>query len=520
MPTHVGTVRVKAEVEQTDNYLAGVGYGELVIDRAPMSLEISPIGAVYGTPTQLTVSGNGEEGEWADLSFDVATLVDGTGSITQTGILTPTHVGTVTVTVTAAETENYARTEKKFEITISPRPVTLTWDDLTFEYDGNGHNPTATVTDALEGDTVTVTEYSAPQKNAGKHTASAVDLSNENYTVVGGTNIEQEFEITPLTVILAWSDLEFTYNGQIQHPTATVSNLCGDDKCDVTVLGTRDAGEGLTALATGLSNSNYTLDECTTLTTTFKINPLTAVLGWRDTTLVYNGTFQGPTAYVSNIISPDTCDVTVVGKQVNAGTYTATAIYLSNTNYKLSSDADMNSTEYTIERAPLSIAFETLTTVYGTNLDLSVTGNLGNGEVTYTMASGGTGSARVEGGTLIPVTVGTVLVTVDIEQTQNYKAFHEDLEITITPRPVSLSWAYPAFTYNGTMQAPVATVTNLVNGDESFAVTVEGQTDAGKNLEARATDVANKNYTVDGGENITTTFDIAPLAVEIEWGET
>ncbi len=67
------------------------------------------------------------------------------------------------------------------------------------------------------------------------------------------------------------------------------------------------------------------------------INPFEVTVNWLITDFVYDGTAHIPTAAISNLLPGDESSVTVLGAQTLAGTYTATASAVSNSNYTLSS---------------------------------------------------------------------------------------------------------------------------------------------------------------------------------------
>lgn len=85
---------------------------------------------------------------------------------------------------------------------------------------------------------------------------------------------------------------------------------------------------------------------------------------------------------------------------------------------------------------------------------------------------------------------------------------------TIAQRKATLVWTNASFVYNGALQAPAATVGNLVNGD-ACAVTVTGaQKDAGS-YRAAAIALSNGNYALP--DEASQVFDIAPRPVSLEW---
>lgn len=80
----------------------------------------------------------------------------------------------------------------------------------------------------------------------------------------------------------------------------------------------------------------------------FEITKKEAALSWSNLQFTYDGKAHVPSASVSNLIIGDSCTVTVGGEQVNAGTHTATASFLSNSNYSLPSE---KTTSFTILKA-------------------------------------------------------------------------------------------------------------------------------------------------------------------------
>ena len=507
--TWVGTVEVQVEIGETQNYLGATLTVSIEVTPADPEIELATKEAVYGTALRLTVSGNEENGA---VHYSLA---DGETQASISGdTLTPHSVGEVTVNIYVEPTHNYKEGNFTAIVTVKPRPVTVIWTKLEFDYDGNEHVPEATITGLVEGDTCSVIVLGA-QVNAGTHTAMADSLGNPNYTLIGGTDVNTKFTVKPRAVTLSWNDPDFTYNGEMQTPTATVTNLIGTDECTVTVLGTKDAGTNLTAMATGLSNANYTLDGGSNLVTTYAIKPLSVELEWTDTELVYNAAEQKPTATVKNLCGSDKCEIVVIGAQTNVGEYTATAFGVTNPNYTLEGGKNL-STPYKIVRAPITVTLVDNVLVYGTEATLAVEGNLGEGAVTFTVENG-TGTATAKGSYILPTKVGTITVTATVERTANYEGGSVTATVTIQPRRVTLAWEEDMeYVYNGEEQAPAARVIDLLDGD-TCDVRVSGHKDAGQNLTATATSLSNENYTLLGCTTLTATFAIVPLKAELAW---
>ena len=90
-----------------------------------------------------------------------------------------------------------------------------------------------------------------------------------------------------------------------------------------------------------------------------------------------------------------------------------------------------------------------------------------------------------------------------------------DVPFTIDPKTAVLSWDLTPLTYNGSPQAPVATVSNLAVSGETCNVTVTGQqTNAGTSYMATATALDNSNYTLPTTTaDITKNFIISPCSL-------
>ena len=244
-----------------------------------------------------------------------------------------TNASTETYTATASITDNNYKLPEVYtkEFSINPKEVTLEWGESTFTYNGEAQAPTATATGMVNDESLTVT-VSGEQTNADTYTATA-SITDNNYKLPEVNT--KEFTINPKAVTLEWGESTFTYNGEVQAPTATASGMVNDESLVVTVSGEQTNASTDTYTATAsITDNNYKLPEVNTKE--FTINPKAVTLEWSNTALTYNGEAQAPTATATGLIEGDVCTVTVSGAQTNAGTaYTATATALSNANYKL-----------------------------------------------------------------------------------------------------------------------------------------------------------------------------------------
>ncbi|MBQ4272774.1 MAG: hypothetical protein IJB95_03905, partial [Clostridia bacterium] len=440
-------------------------------------------------------------------------------TVTVTGAQTNARTG-YTATATALSNPNYVLATKDGGWTttfkINQKPVGILWSQntLSLTYNSEAQKPNAYIADTDlcsqngQKDTCAVI-VTGEQTNANAtgetYTAKATGLSNPNYVLAEGT-WETAFTITPKPVTITWTTDTLVYNGTAQAPTTTVEGLVGGDTCTVDVTGKEtNAGTGYTATATGLSNSNYEFANNATLTTTFKIQQLTATLAWANTSVVYDGQAHKPTATVSNLCSQngvmDTCTVTVDGAQTNAGKHTATATGLDNSNYALPTNATQ---QFEISPKSITLTWSDATLIYNGQAQ-APTASIASG-----LVNDDTCDVTITGQ---KTNVGNYTANATLSN-GNYSATNSTQTFAITQLEIGINWTNLSFIYDGTSHAPTATATGLV-GDDTVNITVDGaQTNAnatGETYTATATAVSNSNYKLPA--NATTTFTIDPKTI-------
>ena len=198
-----------------------------------------------------------------------------------TGVLTYdtkklTAAATDTVTVTATM-KNYETATITLHVNLTDKyPVTIDLSGITLAdktYDGRTLSYSGSAAGTYSGGTYSggfdykwyqgSTEVSAPV-NAGSYTLKVSVRDTSNYTGEAQKNVT----ISPLTASLGWADTQFTYNGSVHTPTASVTNAVSGDVVNVTVTGGQTAAGTYTAAATGFTGAagaNYQLPETTTV---------------------------------------------------------------------------------------------------------------------------------------------------------------------------------------------------------------------------------------------------------------
>ena len=131
---------------------------------------------------------------------DMTTAAD--GAATNGGV--PKNAGTYYVKVAVPENGDYAGAEAETPFTIAPLPADLTWSKTDLIYTGSEQSVSATVANALEGDSFAIAYEGNTQTEAGdSYTATVTDLGNDNYTLTGATGVSRNWSISYLQTLAA-----------------------------------------------------------------------------------------------------------------------------------------------------------------------------------------------------------------------------------------------------------------------------------------------------------------------------
>ena len=126
---------------------------------------------------------------------DMTTAAD--GAATNGGV--PKNAGTYYVKAAVPENGNYAGAEAETSFKIAPLPADLTWSKTDLIYTGSEQSVSATVANALEGDSFAIAYEGNTQTEAGdSYTATVTDLGNDNYTLTGATGVSRNWSISYL----------------------------------------------------------------------------------------------------------------------------------------------------------------------------------------------------------------------------------------------------------------------------------------------------------------------------------
>lgn len=179
----------------------------------------------------------------------------------------PTHAGVYAIRLIAKK-EGYEDSDTlERKVTINPKEITVTWENLNLVYNKTEQRPTAKSSD-LEDDGSTL-EVTGKQTNAGSYTANAsVDVGHaRNYTIKSGES--SSFTIKPLGLSLnkylivmdydiskrTWALIQTYISGQL-----SLSGLLSGDTVSLSISGMNDGtfGYGSDTSITGINNNDKT----------------------------------------------------------------------------------------------------------------------------------------------------------------------------------------------------------------------------------------------------------------------
>jgi len=357
--------------------------------------------------------------------------------------------GTVTVNLKEGGNYTFAYNEKKATVTaigtISPLPVTLTWSTpTTFTYDGNLKTVTATVTNRVGNDEITLSYEGNTGTAVSSYTAKVTGLDNTNYTLEGVENTTLNWEIVGASIADATVELSggpFTYTGTEQKPTVTVK--LGDTpltaNTDYTVTFGDNSTDADTYTVTVTGTGNYS----GTATATYTITPAAlTITGATLASKTYDGTtnatvesvtFNGLVNSESLTLNTD-YTATAVFDDANAGTdkSATVTVTLSNGNYSLAAST------YTLENQTIVQAvFGGTTEISGSVLanssDEVKLPDIPDGASYGTPTSDAVTNMSITDGVLhytggSDITGGTYTITVPVTGATNYL----DYNITVT----------------------------------------------------------------------------------------
>ena len=454
VPTAAGTYTVKATIAETTNYQGAEATADFTIGKATITPTVTLQGWTYNsqanTPVVSGNTGNGTE------TYTYATK----GSTTYTSTV-PSAAGTYTVKATIAETANYQGAEATADFTIGKATISPT---VTLQgWTGNG---AVTYTYAVKG----TTSYSATVPTAaGTYTVKATIAETANYQ---GAEATADFTIGKATITPTVTLQDWTYNSQAKGNGAVTYTYAVKGTTSYSATVPTAAGT-YTVKATIAETANYQGAEATADFTIGKatITPSVTLQGWTynsqaNTPVVSGNTGNGTVTYTYAVKGSASYSATV---PTAAGTYTVKATIAETANYQ---GAEATA-DFTIGKATITPTVTLQGWTYNSQANTPVvSGNTGNGTITYTYAVKGSSSYS----STVPTAAGTYTVKATIAETANYQGAEATADFTIgkatfTPTVTLQGWAFGA-----EPNSPVVTG-NLSNGAVTFTYKAAGATE-------------------------------------------
>ena len=535
------TARATLDAESAEKYVFKAGAETATFEIKPLEItaEWGEASFVYDGEQHApsaTVAGVGED----VIGAEIAGAKKNAGSYT------------ARLTLTGEQAANYTVANASLAFEITPRGVTLVWDETELVYDGTAQHPTVTgVTGAVLGEEDAVVgsvSYGGAEVNAGSgYTATATLPAGGNYRIEAGGTRTFGIERRPLT--LAGKDVRKTYDGKAYAFSAaglTVTDgLVSRDSLAEVVTGVTPSGAGataidaggpyefkLTVIANGEKAGNYTVTGEVSGSLTIDRRGITLV--WDETELVYDGTAQHPTVTgVTGAVSgeEDKVVASVVygagADATDAGDYTVQATLPEESNYEITAGAEKS---FTIERRALAFEARDIVKDYDgkayefTTADLVLrsgepAGGAQISDIVIGVTPSGAGAAAIDAGSY-PFTLTPVAAEA---YAKNYSLVGDfNGTISIDKLPVTMVWsADREFVYDGTAQHPTVTGVAGVLEDEKgeilASVLYGGDTDAthAGDYTVTATLPEDGNYEVTEGGGCE--FTIAPRPVSVTW---
>ena len=496
----LNTAPVNAGTYWVEGYIAASGNNSAVtsaavkfqIAKAPLTATAEDKSATYGdTAPAYTVRYAGF------VNNETESVV--TGLITfDCAYAAGSDAGEYAITPKGATAANYAITFVEGKLTVGKLTAALAWNDYAERtYDGKASNVTASVTNKIGNDDVTVTVTGGTAVNAGTYIATATGLAGDkakNYQLPE-TGLSQEYTINRAALTIASVAVEGkTYDGTTDAKVTSVTFnglqngeelVSGTDYTVAGVFAEADVGERTVTVTVTMRDTakakNYQLEK-TTATATATITPVQTTLELTAKDAVYTGSAYDAETKLTASSNVENATITYTyyadnngekgakldGAPVNAGTYWVEGYIAASGNNSAVTSAAV---KFQITQAPLTITAEDQSVIYGEeapNYTVRYTGFVGKDNATvvsgietdcaYTAGSG----------------AGEYAITPKGATAANYAITFVEGKLTVGKLTAALAWNdYAERTYDGKASNVTASVTNKI-GNDDVTVTVTG----------------------------------------------
>lgn len=511
-----------SEVSDTGSYYCEITISDQGYAR-PVTIQSSPLGieiwcrdlenAVFSPISNLTYTGEALTPELPSITLDGHTLVP---EVDFTYQYSNNILANSWAHLLIEGKGSFTGSVDKSVFYIEPATMDVTVTPYTGIYDGAAHSAILMQNASVDGVTWTFAEHLE-----GPYTETIPVYQNANsynvyYRVVCPNYVDVEgmvtVVITAKEITVVWGNTNFTYNAQIQEPTASVDTGIENETVTLSINSpkTKNAGEYQATAST--DNTNYLLRNTETL---FKISPkeitteITPNGGQRQgeeivyATAVLNGLMGDDNPEITFTYTNRNNNEVITGLPMQAGSYIVT-VTVADENYRLTG---LNTAPFLIRNEDLTIenyiTIQQDDWVYGYQpselVYLALDGH-DDATVTYYHLVNG---ERVELSFNEIKNAGTYYVhvfipAVEIEYDGSYGRTEAEAEheFHVLPRELAITWLQTEFEYDGQSHKPNINLTNLLPDDTcDYTIQVNGGDGiSAGTYTATITNLTNSNY--------------------------
>ena len=331
-------------------------------------------------------------------------------------------------------------------------------------------------------------DASADPSGQTTHTFTMPEDGNLNVEVTA--EFEARISISDATVTLA--ETSFTYDGTAKQPA--VSSVVVDGTTlnanEYTVSWSNNINVCTTATVTVEGQRAYTGTKTATFTILAK-SITSDMITLTASSFVYNGKTQTPgvTVMDGNTSLKEETDYTISYQLLDGETAvdaddtkdvaTYNVVVTGNGNYTGSATKS-----FAITKAPLSLTVSLQGWTFNTTANTPiVSGNLGNGEVTYTYSINTENPEDQEFTATVPENAGNYIVKATVAETENYASASATAEFTISKADITPTVTLTGWTYGTTANTPTVSG-NPGNGAVTYTYSVNTENPEGQSFEA------------------------------------
>ena len=379
---NAGDYDVIVYLSEVDNY-TGLTMVKMPLTILPRPIDETDISVEPGTFEY----GGTTKTPTVTVKYKDKTLVKGKDYVLS-GDISGTAADTYTLTITGLG--NFSgTTSKKWNITKASITPVVSLADTVY---GEPLNPSITSGNPENG-TVTYTYYSdeacttsvTPQ-NVGTYYVKAAVAATDNYQEA--TTDAKSFQITKKTLTVTANNKTITYGDAPANDGVSYKGFVNGETESV-LGGTLDYTYTYSQYGnvgnydinpSGLTSDNY---DISFVNGTLTVNQKKIGIDWSNTSLAYNKAEQAPTATATGLVNNDECTITVTGQKTDVGNYTATAVSLSNGNYKLPTEVTQAFDIYAV--APTATLEDAKSVYTGSEVLLLTVTDIDGGTVHYSL---------------------------------------------------------------------------------------------------------------------------------------